>query len=115
MAEERRSEGGSRTRRLGAVVDGTMLTTTVVLALLVIFSTLMLCFTGQQVAGPERSLATLRPYIAEWLDDLASQKDVGQKQAIIYYRENGGRGDLKAYYTSDWQLQEQPRPKTTSE
>ncbi len=59
-------------------------------------------------SGPERSLATLRPYISEWLDDLASQRDVGQKQAIIYYRENGGRGDLKAYYTSDWQLQEQP-------
>ncbi|GEM_PF-3891440 len=64
-------------------------------------------------SGPERSLVTLRPYISKCLDDLASLKDVGQKQAIIYYRENGGRGDLKAYYTSDWQLQEQPQTKTT--
>lgn len=66
-------------------------------------------------SGPERRLATLRPHISQCLEDLASQKDVGQKQAIIYYRENGGRGDLKAYYTSDWELQEQPRPKTTGE
>ncbi|MCY4440623.1 MAG: hypothetical protein OXE53_10510 [Deltaproteobacteria bacterium] len=66
-------------------------------------------------SGPERSLATLRSYISELLDDLASQKDVVQKQAIIYYRENGGHGGLKAYYTSDWELQEQPRTKTTGE
>ncbi|MDE0034502.1 MAG: hypothetical protein OXU75_15405 [Deltaproteobacteria bacterium] len=66
-------------------------------------------------SGPERRLATLLPNISQWLDDLVSQKDVGQKQAIICYRENGGQGDLKAYYTSDWQLQEQPRPKTTGE
>ena len=66
-------------------------------------------------SGPERSLVTLRSHISELLDDLASQKDVGQKQAIVYYRENGGRGDLKAYYTSDWQLQEQPRQETTGD
>lgn len=66
-------------------------------------------------SGPERRLASLRLDISEWSDDLASQEDVGQKQAIIYYRENGGHGDLKAYYTSDWQLQKQPRPKTASE
>lgn len=59
-------------------------------------------------SGPESRLAALLPNVSEWLDDLASQKDVGQKQAIIYYRENGGHGDLKVYYTSDWELQEQP-------
>lgn len=64
-------------------------------------------------SGPERRLATQRLDISEWSDDLASQKDVGQKQAIIYYRENGGRGELKAYYTSDWQFQEHPEPETT--
>ena len=64
---------------------------------------------------PERRLATLRFDASEWSEDLASKKDVGQKQAIICYRENGGRGDLKAYYTSDWQFEVQPPPKTTDE
>ena len=51
MEEERRSEGGSRTHRLGAVVNGTMLTATVVLVLLVILSTLVLGFTGLNRPG----------------------------------------------------------------
>ena len=47
---------------------------------------------GRIQSGPERRNESLQSSIAQWSDNLASQKDVGQKQAIIYYRENGGRG-----------------------
>ncbi len=70
---------------------------------------------GRVQSGPEHRLATLQPDVSESSDHLAPSKDVGQKQAIIYYRENGGRGDLKAYYTNDWQFEMKPPPKTIDE
>lgn len=51
MAEERRSEGGSRKSGSGvAGLDGAMLATAVVVAVLAIPSALLLGFAGQQVA-----------------------------------------------------------------
>ena len=52
--------------------------------------------------SPERD--TLLPNIAGWTDDPVLGKDSGQKQSVFFYRENDGKGELKAYYTSDWQL-----------
>ncbi len=58
-------------------------------------------------SGPEHRLETFKLYIAKWLDDLASNNDVGQSRTVIFYREDGGRGDLNAYYTDDWQFKGQ--------
>ena len=49
-------------------------------------------------------LVELRLNIARWSEDLASGKDAGQDQAVVYYREQDGKGALKAYYTSDLQV-----------
>ena len=53
-------------------------------------------------------LDTLRLNIARWSDDLAQGRDAGQDHAVLYYREQGGTGALRAYYTSDLQLVRQP-------
>ncbi len=52
----------------------------------------------------ERVRDTLLPNIAGWTDDPVLGKDSCQKQSVFFYRENDGKGELKAYYTSDWQL-----------
>ena len=49
-------------------------------------------------------LVELRLNIARWSEDLASGRDIGQDQAVVYYREQEGKGDLRAYYTSDLQV-----------
>ena len=41
--------------------------------------------------------------IQSWSDSL-DQEDIGLRQSVVYYRENDGKGDLKAYYTSDLQF-----------
>ena len=41
--------------------------------------------------------------VARWSQDLGGQ-DAGQEQSVVYYRENAGKGNVKAYYTSDLQL-----------
>ena len=41
--------------------------------------------------------------VARWSQDLGDQ-DAGQEQSVVYYRENAGKGNVKAYYTSDLQL-----------
>ena len=33
-----------------------------------------------------------------------SEARPGPSQSVLYYREHRGRGNLKAYYTSDWTL-----------
>ena len=53
----------------------------------------------------ERRLDTLLN-LSRWSEDLALGKDAGHEQSVVYYRANDGKGELKAYYTSDWQLQE---------
>ncbi len=46
----------------------------------------------------------LRLNLARWSDDLTLGKDSGREQSVVYFRENYGKGELKAHYTSDWQL-----------
>ena len=41
--------------------------------------------------------------VARWSQDLGGQ-DAGQEQSVVYYREHAGKGNVKAYYTSDLQL-----------
>ena len=41
--------------------------------------------------------------IQSWSDSL-DQEDIGLQQSVVYYRENDGKGELKAYYTSDLQM-----------
>ena len=48
----------------------------------------------------------LRLNLARWSDDLTLGKDSGREQSVVYFRENYGKGKLKAHYTSDWQLVE---------
>ena len=38
-----------------------------------------------------------------WSENLAAS-DAGAQQTVVYYRDEGGKGRLKAYYTSDLQL-----------
>lgn len=47
---------------------------------------------------------TLLANIAGWGEDPTLGKDPGQKQTVVFYREHDGKGELTAYYTSDWQL-----------
>ena len=49
-------------------------------------------------------LDDLRLNVAHWSNNLAG-RDAGQEQSVVYYRENAGKGDVKAYYTSDLQLE----------
>ena len=49
-------------------------------------------------------LVELRLNLARWSEELAQGRDAGTEQAVVYYREEEGRGALKAYYTSDLQL-----------
>ena len=54
----------------------------------------------------ERRLGTLEN-LSRWSEGLTpGEKDAGHEQSVVYYRVNNGKGELKAYYTSDWQLQE---------
>ena len=52
------------------------------------------------------SLEPIRLSVARWSERLDSMKDSGLEQSVLYYREDNGGGELKAYYTSDWQLQD---------
>ena len=49
-------------------------------------------------------LVELRLNLARWSEELARGRDPGPDQAAVYYREEEGRGALKAYYTSDLQV-----------
>ena len=55
------------------------------------------------------SLDNLRLNIAHWSQDLAG-RDAGQEQSVVYYRENAGKGNVKAYYTRDLQLEQDVAP-----
>ena len=46
----------------------------------------------------------LRLNLARWSEELTRGRDAGPDQAVVYYREQEGRGALKAYYTSDLQV-----------
>lgn len=52
----------------------------------------------------ERRLDTIRQ-LARCSQDIRKGRGVGHEHSIVYYRENNGKGDLKAYYTGDWSLQ----------
>ena len=43
-----------------------------------------------------------------WTGDGVAGSDRGIEQAVVYYREDGGAGALKAYYSSDWRLVKEP-------
>ena len=47
----------------------------------------------------------LRLNVARWSQDFAG-RDAGQEQSVVYYRENDGKGNVKAHYTSDLQLKQ---------
>ena len=47
----------------------------------------------------------LRLNVARWSQDFAG-RDAGQEQSVVYYRENAGKGNVKAHYTSDLQLKQ---------
>ena len=49
-------------------------------------------------------LELVRINVARWSDNIALREDMGPSQSVLYFREHRGRGDLKAYYTSDWTL-----------
>ena len=46
----------------------------------------------------------LRLNLARWSEEITRGRDAGPDQAVVYYREQEGRGTLKAYYTSDLQV-----------
>lgn len=50
-------------------------------------------------------LNTVLPALRSWSDSLGESNDEGMEQSVVYYRGDGGRGELKAYYTSDVRLQ----------
>ena len=52
----------------------------------------------------DEKLELARMNIARWTDNIASGQDTGPSQSVLYYREHSGKGDLRAYYTSDWQF-----------
>ena len=52
------------------------------------------------------SLDKARLNLTRWSERLAGMNDAGLEQLVLYYRDQDGKGELKAYYTSDWQLQE---------
>ena len=62
-----------------------------------------------RIAGQEQSVDNLRLNIAHWSQDLAG-RDAGQEQSVVYYRENAGKGNVKAYYTRDLQLEQDVAP-----
>ena len=39
--------------------------------------------------------------LQSWSDSMEDSDDQGLQQSVIYYRGDGGKGDLKAYYTAD--------------
>lgn len=39
--------------------------------------------------------------LQSWSDSVAESSDQGLRQSVIYYRGDGGNGELKAYYTAD--------------
>ena len=43
--------------------------------------------------------------IQSWSDKLGEPDDIGLAQSVIYYREDDGDGDLKAFYTGDLRLE----------
>ena len=47
---------------------------------------------------------SVRVNIRQWADDMVAGSDTGIEQAVVYYREDGGAGDLKAYYSNDWKI-----------
>ena len=40
-----------------------------------------------------------------WSDSMGESDDAGLAQSVIYYRDDGGEGELKAYYTGDLRLE----------
>ncbi len=39
--------------------------------------------------------------VQSWSDSMVESDDQGVQQCVVYYRDNGGNGQLKAYYTAD--------------
>ena len=46
-------------------------------------------------------LTTVLLALRSWSDSLGDSDDQGLQQSVVYYREDGGNGELKAYYTAD--------------
>ena len=53
----------------------------------------------------EGGVEPLRRDIESWRKELEAARDVGKAYSVVYYRERAGKGDLRAYYTSDVWLQ----------
>ena len=43
-----------------------------------------------------------------WSDSMAESNDEGLAHSVVYYRDDDGKGELKAYYTSDLRLEPAP-------
>ena len=39
--------------------------------------------------------------LQSWSDSMAESDDHGLQQSVVYYRGDGGNGELQAYYTAD--------------
>ena len=46
-------------------------------------------------------LTTVLLALQRWTDSMEDSDDQGMQQSVVYYRRDGGEGELKAYYTSD--------------
>ena len=53
-------------------------------------------------------LDMMRLNIARWSEEMKLERDNGHEHSVVYFREHQGKGELKAYYTNDWQFQYQP-------
>lgn len=49
-------------------------------------------------------LTTILLALQRWSDSMGESNDEGLQQSVVYYRDGGGSGELKAYYTSDVRL-----------
>ena len=52
-------------------------------------------------------LTTVLLSLQSWSDSMRESDDQGLQQSVVYYRSDGGKGELKAYYTADVELQPQ--------
>ena len=50
-------------------------------------------------------LAPVLSSMQSWSDSMGDSEDAGLAQSIVYYRDDDGAGQLKAYYTSDLRLE----------
>ena len=58
-------------------------------------------------------LAPMLCSMQSWSDSMAESNDDGLAQSVVYYRDDDGKGELKAYYTGDLRLEPAPGVRRT--